>query len=326
MDESKLIDLTEIVGEDAKVTEDEYKIIVVDGWSIRLAKQNLASEEYVIIINKLKERVKALRAENKSLKEKAVEEHLAEIEKYKIESTKYKAELDKSKYELKSLNESIAVRAAELSRQQTITAISEKIDKLYAIFPHASGKSLSPAEKGKEGEVLVEDIITTLYPKAVIKRTAHEAAAGDLLVLFNILKCLVEIKNKLIVTRDDLAKFSRDLKMSSVNCALFISLRANRIPDHGVFDISMDNDIPVVFLCLDISQPQVVTYAMEILIYLVKSNESKSKESFEKARVVATVTSSLLPTLKKLRDNVSKSASMVSDIEGQLTRMVSELQ
>jgi hypothetical protein len=137
------------------------------------------------------------------------------------------------------------------------------------------------ATKGAKGENRVQEIAKEYYKNCSIQDTSGTPHSGDLLLtLQNIdLRCLIEVKNKKIITEVDINKFIYDISecKNNINCALFISLISDNIPGKGNFYVEIRNNMPVIYIYL--FDPSSIKFAIETLAFLnLKFSQTTSTE------------------------------------------------
>ena len=157
------------------------------------------------------------------------------------------------------INENISRHTVDLSSQ--IKLISDPILKFYG------GTNM---EKGNLGECFVDNLLKdNTFSDAIIEDVSGKTAAGDRLFKWRKLKCLIEVKNKRKITRDDIEKFTRDITTSAtslnINCGIFISLLTNEYPGRTreIIQIDYVGNIPVIFIYVT-DQTQII-YAITYL-------------------------------------------------------------
>ncbi len=142
-------------------------------------------------------------------------------------------------------------------------------------------------EKGTYGENHVSSIIQSdnRYITAKIIDTSAQAEAGDFHMIWNGIKCLFEVKNKKILTLDDMKKFERDVrengKKGTINCAIFASLRTDNFPQRSreYIQVDMIDNIPVIYTY--ILDPIHIHYSIECLkniVILSNNDDIKTKK------------------------------------------------
>jgi hypothetical protein len=136
----------------------------------------------------------------------------------------------------------------ESVREEANTKLLTKLEPLLKVF---GGSNL---EKGDGGEDLIRTLLldNKLYTDAVIEDVSGVSASGDIIFKWKGLKCLIEVKNKKVITIDDTNKFIRDVQAQSergVNCAVFISLRTNIIPHktRELIQVEYLDGMPIVY-------------------------------------------------------------------------------
>ena len=107
-------------------------------------------------------------------------------------------------------------------------------------------------EKGTMGEEAIRNILTEEFKEAIVLDTSGQTSRGDLLFKWRNLCCLIEVKNKLSLRYEDIAKFKFDIKDSGVNCGIFVSLHTDQFPgmNRDCIQIETVHDVPCVFIHL----------------------------------------------------------------------------
>jgi hypothetical protein len=135
-------------------------------------------------------------------------------------------------------------------------------------------------EKGSLGENFVLEVLQSnkRFVGAEIIHVAHQSDEGDLHFNWEKLKCLIEIKNKKIITPGDIAKFKSNVSSSSVNSGLFISLQTGKFGNTIRDLISYDtiNEKPIVYLYLDSTNLSSIENPILSLNHILKVSESNS--------------------------------------------------
>ena len=116
-------------------------------------------------------------------------------------------------------------------------SLSGKLDSLMG-----KGNTVDNAMKGDFGESIVANQIQHWYQTSEIEDKSAETAKGDLHWKMNGDFCaLVEVKNVQFVRPSEIQKFERDISLnikdSSCNCAIFISIKTETIPGKGKFKL-----------------------------------------------------------------------------------------
>ena len=89
-------------------------------------------------------------------------------------------------------------------------------------------------EKGNGGESCVRELLSSCktYDGSLVEDVSGTAASGDIIFTYKNIKCLIEVKNKSKITKEDIEKFIRDVNHSKesikINCAMLISLQSNQ--------------------------------------------------------------------------------------------------
>lgn len=80
------------------------------------------------------------------------------------------------------------------------------------------------------------------------------------------MRCLIEVKNKKLITIDDVNKFIRDIELSdNINCGIFVTLQTAIIPgkSRDVIQFDIIKNIPVIYTF--VSSPKDINYAISCL-------------------------------------------------------------
>jgi hypothetical protein len=211
---------------------------------------------YQIGIDKQTEQVQYFQNEISELKK----EHHSAI---KIEKERISDDLHQS-YQL-----AIKQQADQINYLQTEMKQKEQgLHNLDGIMKYY--QSCDNATKGTKGENRVQEIVKEYYKNCSVHDTSGISHSGDLLLtLENIdLRCLIEVKNKKIITDADINKFIHDISecKNNINCALFISLITDNIPNKGNFYVEIRNNMPVIYIYL--FDPSSIKFAIETLSFL----------------------------------------------------------
>lgn len=229
------------------------------------------------------------------------------------------------------INENISRHTLDLSSQ--IKLISDPILKFYG------GTNM---EKGNLGENFVENLLKdNTFSDAIIEDVSGQTGAGDRLFKWRKLKCLIEVKNKRKLTRDDIEKFTRDVATSAesshINCGLFISLLTNEYPGRSRELIQVDyvGATPVIFIYVT-DQNQII-YALTCLEKLILAdNSDNTKEVKMLANYFINYRNSILESqkniekmiqirereLKYLRRELENYNNILDDLEQNYSRVI----
>lgn len=109
-------------------------------------------------------------------------------------------------------------------------------------------KEMSSYNIGKHGETFVLDTIREVKPHYEISTVSATGHVGDIHVNDNVnmIKYLIEVKEKTVITKDDITKFDNDMKLLKQTNSLqykniygiFISLETDTIPSIGKYKIT----------------------------------------------------------------------------------------
>jgi len=133
-----------------------------------------------------------------------------------------------------------------------LKTISDKIDPVYKFF-NGSGPT-----RGSLGEKAVRSMLDSCpeYKNAIITDQSSIKASGDILFEWCDVKCLIEVKNKSVISQGDVDKFIRDIENSKeqygINSGLFVTTETSTIPKKSKehIKIEMFEDIPIIYVYL----------------------------------------------------------------------------
>lgn len=140
-------------------------------------------------------------------------------------------------------------------------------------------------EKGTTGEIAIKELLTSMYEESIVEDTSAQLAAGDVFFNWKGIRCLIEIKNKAKLTKDDIEKFIRDVNTqsenSTINCAVFLSLRTNNFPSRTreVMQLDYVNGIPTVYIYAPPPASE-IRFAITLIDHLI-SNKSTNADTAE---------------------------------------------
>jgi len=226
-----------------------------------------------IIKAKYKKQIDNLTAENDNL--------AAENEKYQFKISEYEKN--------NALTQKITTLEQQIQQTNTLLINNNNQDYIErlttSIQPIVNFMHGSNAEKGALGESLIFNSISNdaRYNEAQLKDTSKIKASGDFHMYWNKMRCLFEIKNKIKITIDDMAKFERDIKemSSTINCGIFISLKTNIFPGRNRDALQLDiiNNIPVIYAYItNIDQ---IHYSILCIKYIIESSVNNNQTSNE---------------------------------------------
>lgn len=294
--------------------------------------QEQYESKYVNIINDLKEQL-----DNKASTINKLQEQYLDTEKLSIErSRKEHAELLQR---IESLNSQLAeahrnieyerdLNAKQMNNQELFNInytkntqkLNELAETLKPIKEYYQGTNM---QKCQSSEFIVYDYLCKTFLHSVVNQTGQTDHAADIKFLYNKLNCIIEVKNKKVLTRDDIQKFLSDLraaKDSGVNCGIFISLQTDRFPDkpNTPLIIEYDSVIPVVYLYADVLNLTAIKYAI-VYLELILSNVHKSDESTQVLcrhlndfyNNITSMKDFLQDRIRVLRLEISKTESMI---------------
>ena len=186
--------------------------------------------------------------------------------------------VDKLNSEIKSLNTKINTLELNNTNLQYLIQSNKQSDSEFIKSQISDIKtSLQPVlkfygednySKGKAGEQTIINYLNQndRFTDAIITDKSKTAESGDIYFRWNKMRCLIEVKNKKLITIDDVNKFIRDIELSdNINCGIFVTLQTAIIPgkSRDVIQFDIIKNIPVIYTF--VSSPKDINYAISCL-------------------------------------------------------------
>ena len=252
-----------------QLEQDLTKIVTQETNQLQLINKQLTCEYE----KKLEQETNQLQLINKQL--------TCEYEKkLEQETSILRREIITQQTHISQLNQNIADCKLQKSSLDNINDTLKPIVRFYS--------SKSTEEKGTAGEKFIYNILTTndRYTDAVVEDKSGVAKRGDIYFKWKQMRCLIEVKNKISLRREDIEKFERDIDVSrtssdNINCALFISLQTDVFPGHHRNLVQFDyyNNILVSYLYLSsINDLHYVICCMDKLIMSITTNDEQTSK------------------------------------------------
>lgn len=198
--------------------------------------------------------------------------------------------------------------------------LNELAETLKPIKEYYSGTNM---QKCQSSEFIVYDYLCKTFLNSLVVQTGQTDHAADIKFIYNKLNCIIEVKNKKVLTRDDIQKFLFDLragKGTGINCGIFVSLQTDRFPDkpNTPLIIEYDSVVPVIYLYADVLNLTAIKYAV-IYLELILNNVHESEETTQALcrhlndfyNNITTVKDFLQDRIRVLRLEISKTESMI---------------
>jgi len=280
-----------------------------------LLKQQLAEKtliaKYTAEISMINERKAAdtieLQAKLNESKANIANLQLTLQKKHTAEIAEYTKLLGEKSKEINALHANHAADIQRLSESETNKRLEAMNNQLAPMYEFYNG---SNNDKGTLGEFTVKKILEDArFSGALIQDVSSTAEDSDIYFCFSNLKCLIEVKNKKIITRGDVTKFERDVAKNvasgKINCALFVSLVSNKLADINISNIytKVLNNIQLVHVHL--TSPNELFLAIAYLQSAVDLQTDVTDEDIDTLKVhfnnYATFTDGTLVHLTKQR-------------------------
>jgi hypothetical protein len=161
-----------------------------------------------------------------------------------------------------------------------VNSLNENLKPIYKFY---SGTNM---EKGNLGEKYILNVLSNnaYFKDAIIEDTSGQTSKGDIYFKWKKLKCLLEIKNKDYITKEDIAKFKKDVSLSSnslyeVNSAILISLRSDNFYGQNRENIKLEtiNGIPHLYIYLKNNDN--IEYALSYLEFIIDNKVDHSENN-----------------------------------------------
>jgi len=249
-------------------------------------------EELSYVNNKYETQIKELKEFysklTNDLREEADRKRIA-LEKELEEKSMLNTTFLQSQMNNASLQEQLEdIKRVAMKGNDAVLSHGNKFEQLTSLLtPVAKFYSGSNSEKGNGGENIIHNILLSSenYNDAIIEDVSGQTACGDIYFAWRQLKCMIEVKNKKTITKEDMSKFDRDVTELSnakkINCAMMISLQTNIFPsqNRNYIRLSIIENTPVIYSYL--SNMNDIHYAISCLEQVVMSNAVANNRSIK---------------------------------------------
>ena len=276
-----------------KTQEEEYEKSLSEQKSILQARAlKDKSEELTYINNKYEMQIKELKEFysklTNDLREEADRKRIA-LEKELEEKSTLNDTFLQTHMNNTSLQEQLEdIKRVAMKGNDAVLSHGNKFEQLTSLLtPVAKFYSGSNSDKGNGGENIIHNILLSSenYNDAIIEDVSGQTASGDIYFAWRQLKCMIEVKNKKTITKEDMSKFERDVTELSnnkkINCAMMISLQTNIFPSQtrNYIKLSIIENTPVIYSYL--SNMNDIHYAISCLEQVVMSNAVANNRSIK---------------------------------------------
>lgn len=171
----------------------------------------------------------------------------------------------------------------------------------------------SNTEKGRVGENMVTGYLGTI-PGTKMSDKSDVAMCSDIWLEFGNTNILIECKNVKTVKKAEVDKFYRDVRMNSVDGAIFVSIiNQVKIPHKHAFDVEiLDGKTPCIFIT-SFENNQFVLYAAMQWLKLYKENCSQTDATLMK-NVLVGVLSEWRKQLNWIQKHKRTIQQMIDDV------------
>ncbi len=174
------------------------------------------------------------------------------------------------------------------------TSINELKDKTEKYIKPLIEFHHGGVEKGKNAELVVKTLFEDNFKMSKIIDLSDKGKAGDLIVYIDSIGILVEVKNKSVVSTEDINKFYLDIETNqeefNLNCGIFISHKTHKFPNVSHDKIYIETKkignkaIPVMFLYLDSHQS--FLFGVKSLVNLARNVKDVNKDIYLNCNVI----------------------------------------
>jgi hypothetical protein len=303
--------------------------------SEHLHELNKTKKQYESIIDSLRNDITQLQTNQARTIQELVNEsneqlkknYLDKIEELKNEKSDLKKEIQDihSQHRQDLLSSETRVREASEKAMTDIKLRYENekdlrgwiSDKFESVISYHN-TSMNNTIKGGSGENAVKSMLEEYYTGAIITDISKGGHQGDILFQNDDMKCLIEVKRKQSIKKEDVDKFYNDIRdnLNSVNTALFISMDCTCIPRKGDLYLEIVNKIPVLFIYL--RNPYYTKISIEILKFALSKitnvlNKNITSKEFEND--ISEIFSNAYKTIDRSKNKIH---SVIGTIKKQL--------
>ena len=189
-------------------------------------------------------------------------------------------------------------------------------------IPDTFPMSVSNYVKGMQGEEYVKELIVSIRPKFEIIMVSATGHMADIHVIDydSNIKYVIEVKNKDIITYQDVTKFKKDIEeMNKTNekiIGLFISLNADTIPNVGTLSVTKN----MIYL----TKRYINKECLSIVFDYTSIDEQIIKQSAVKYEIPKNVYI-LMSNLHILHNNLTNEIDKLQNIKKNMKENISEI-
>ena len=179
------------------------------------------------------------------------------------------------------------------------------------------------ANKGKIAEETILQNITKFFPDSEINATGYQSGKGDIVMITNGIKLMVEVKNYNInVPTKEQDKFHRDLLSNDYNAAIMISCNSGIAGHKNQFDYKTIGNKFAVY----ISNAGNDAYSILWAVLFIKSSISLinkiSRENKENEELIAVYVENKLKIIKDCIEDNAKMRESIFNMKASIIRTV----
>ena len=222
------------------------------------------------------------------------------------------------------------------------TELEKEIDKLFQLRNAFSNtnklidnfkliKPICIVEKGKQGELIVKDILNNFVKYNVntklidVSKISH---SGDLFLTHKNLNCVIEVKNyKMNIGLKELDKFIVDVNNSKYNCGIFISLSSEFNDNTNIEDLTIKfiNNKPVIYIANLCENYDKLTLSINLLtniINLLNVNEQELENYINKFKLIYTDITNLTNNITDIEKLITNSKKILQNSKYTLNELL----
>jgi hypothetical protein len=286
----------------------------------------------------------------KLLAEKAIADKLnAEIKERLIDITKLRESAAKREAEIRA--EMAALNEATIAQHnnvitQILTSFTEKIEKIHTssgddlkqrindiqkeidnkLLPITKFYGGTNMEKGGGGEFAIRKVLLEekIYDDATVEDVSQTDAAGDVVFKWRDIKCLIEVKNKAAIGKDDITKFERDIaqQKQKINCAIFISLRSKHMPGktRKLLNLEYVMGTPVIY-CYAPPPCAELHIAIEFIQMIVSTQDKGAAQTIEVTNKCREYYQLLIELIDSMTKDINRKRRELKQMENKIAEL-----
>tara|TARA_Y100000816_G_C26101480_1_gene583922 strand:+ start:1504 stop:2361 length:858 start_codon:yes stop_codon:yes gene_type:complete len=211
-------------------------------------------------------------------------------------------------------------------KSERLKELSESNERLFEEVQCLKNKyQCTNTKKGQDGEKMIEGYIEEHFVDCEILNTAKKSACGDLNMIYQNTKILVESKNKYHITKDDISKFKRDIDETNSDTGIFVCTQDINIPLKGKMNFEIIDRKPLLYMTDFENHPELFKLCMQIAVKISNKIKTKPDETIRQLDGIVTMINTMLPILKDCISSQTKTLSNLKSLYGTLQDKLNEI-